>query len=255
MNSAEGRLSTGISGLDTMLQGGFLPGSSNLVAGSPGTGKTTLGLHFVAAGVAAGEKSVFVTFEYLPQQIYRDAARRGWPLKEWEDAGKLRLICTTPDVLLMETELGRTVLDEAIEELGADRLVLDSMTHFEFLGRPGPTLREDLAGLMNHLRLLDVTSVITHEIPEIMGPTVKVSEYGLEFMVDTVILLKYVELDGDLQKAINVLKFRGGDHDKSFRRLGLGANGMIIGESFKGIENIGGGSARKTIGDRGRELI
>lgn len=249
------RLSTGVKGLDDMLGGGVFEGNATLVAGAPGTGKTTLGLHFLAAGVAAGERCVFVTFEYLPQQIYRDAARRGWDLQGWEEKGLVRLVCSTPDVLLTETQPGKTLLDEVIADVGAKRLVIDSMTHFEFLGRGPDRLREDLAGLMNHLRLLDVTTIVTHEIPDIIGPAVRVSDYGLEFLVDAVILLRYVELEGELQKAINVLKFRGGGHDRHYRRLMLGDRGMAVESQFSGVENISGGSARRAMKERARELI
>lgn len=249
------RLSTGIKGLDKMLGGGLFEGNATLIAGAPGTGKTTAGLHFIAAGIAAGEKGVFVTFEYLPQQIYRDAARRGWDLKDWEDKGLVRIICTTPDVLLAETKPGQTLLDEVIRDVGAKRLVVDSMTHFEFLGHAPARLREELAGLMNHLRMLDVTTIVTHEIPDIIGPAVRVSEYGLEFLVDAVILLRYVELEGELQKAINVLKFRGSDHDRHYCKLVLTEKGMVIEPGFSGVENISGGSARRTVQQRARELI
>jgi circadian clock protein KaiC len=108
---------------------------------------------------------------------------------------------------------------------------------------------------MNHLRLLDVTTMVTHEIPDIIGPAVRVSEYGLEFLVDAVILLRYVELEGELQKALNVLKFRGGGHDRHYRKLALTERGMAIESQFAGVENISGGSARRAIRERARELI
>ncbi len=246
---------TGVAGLDQMLSGGFMRGDSNLVAGSPGCGKTTLGLHFIVAGIQDGEPGVFVTFEYLPQQIYRDAMKKGWDLRKMEEDGMLRLVCTTPDVLLAETKPGRTILDESIEEIGAKRLVIDSMTHFEFLGHKDHQLRDDLSGLMNHLRLLEVTTLVTHEIPEIIGPAVRISNYGLEFLVDAVILLRYVELEGELQKAINVVKFRGGDHDRRYRRVDLTKSGMRIEGDYKGVENISGGSARRNVEQRAKELI
>jgi circadian clock protein KaiC len=249
------RLSTGVAGLDAMVGGGLLQGNSILVAGAPGTGKTTLGLHFLAAGVAAGEKGVFVTFEYLPQQIYHDALLHGWDLQAWERQGLVRVVCTTPDVLLAETKPGRTILDDTIASVGAKRLVIDSMSHFGFLGRDSDQLRQDLAGLMNHLRILDVTTIVTHEIPEIVGPAMQISEFGLEFLVDAVILLRYVELEGELQKAINVLKFRGSDHDRHYRRLRLGAGGVTVESTFKGIENISSGTAHRSIQNRARELI
>lgn len=249
------RVPTGVTGLDSMLGGGFLAGDSSLFAGSPGTGKTTFGLHFIAAGIQRGEPGVFVTFEYLPQQIYRDAGKRGWDLKKWEEEGKLRLVCTTPDVLLAEVQQGRTILDELIKEIGAKRLVIDSMTHFEYLARANHELRNDIVGLMNHLRLLDVTTVVTHEIPEIIGTAVKISEYGLEFLVDNVVLLRYVELEGRMEKAINVLKFRGGDHDRAYRSYRHTDAGISIERPFSDVENISGGSARRTVAQRARQLI
>ncbi len=254
-DSPKGRASTGVQGLDRMLGGGFFQGDAVLVAGSPGTGKTTLGLHFTAAGVEADEPTVYVTFEYLPQQIYRDANAKGWDLKSWEEDGKVRLLCTTPDMVLAESGAKAGILEDAIRAVGAKRLVIDSMTHFEFLGMENHEMRTQLSGLMNRLRLLGVTTVITHEIAEIVGPAVRISEWGLEFLVDTVILLRYVELEGELVKACNVLKFRGGDHDRRYRRVELGATGMSIEADFAGIEDITRGSARRTVQERARGLI
>lgn len=251
------RVSTGVAGLDAMLGGGFLTGDSTLVAGSPGTGKTTLGLQFLASGVAAGQRGVFVTFEYLPQQLYRDAAKRGWDLEQWEKEGKIKIICTRPEILLATGDGGLTLLDESIKEVGASRLVLDSITHFEMeqtqAGRN--VLRDRLAGLMNHLRLLNVTSIVTHEISQIVGPAVTISNFGLEFLVDNVIVLRYVELEGELRKAVYVLKFRGGDHDRKFRVVRLTERGMIVESDFQGVENISVGSARRSLEQRVRQIV
>jgi circadian clock protein KaiC len=255
-SDSDKRLSSGVPGLDSMIGGGFLPQDSTLFAGSPGTGKTTFGLHFIAAGAQAGEPGIFVTFEYLPQQIYRDAMKRGWDLKKWEKEGLLRLVCTTPDVLLAEVGDGKTILDELIKELGAKRLVIDSMTHFQYLAKADHTLRDDIVGLMNHLRLLDVTTVITHEVPEIIGPAVRISDFGLEFLVDNVIILRYVELESRMEKAINVLKFRGGDHDRAYRSFRQTGKGIIVENPFTDVENISGGSARRSqVADRAKQLI
>jgi len=249
------RLSTGVLGLDQMLGGGWARGDANLIAGAPGTGKTTLGLHFLVAGIQAGEPGVFVTFEYLPQLIYRDALKRGWDLQQWEREGKLRVVCTTPDLLLAELAPGKSVLDDAIAEVGARRVVIDSLTAFEATGRPGDKLRDAMSGLFNHLRLKGISVVKTHEIPQIVGPAMRVSEWGLEFLADSVVLLRYVELEGTLQKAINILKFRGGDHDRRFRKYELTAKGLVLAGDFTGIENISGGAARRSFGTRARELV
>lgn len=248
------RLSTGVAGLDAMIGGGLMLGSTTLAAGSPGTGKTTLGLHFIAAGIQAGEPGVFVSFEYLPQQIYLDALDRGWPLKQWEAEGKFRLVCTQPEILLAGGDKG-TILDGIVNELGAKRLVIDSMSQFEIAGQPGTELRQRIAGLVNHLRLLKVTTLMTHEIAQIVGPTVTISNYGLEFLADTLIVMRYVELNAEMQKAVNVLKFRGGGHDHKYRVLELTDAGMVIRSDFTGVENISSGSARRDVADRVKRMV
>jgi circadian clock protein KaiC len=250
-----GRLSTGVRGLDAMLGGGWARGDANLVAGAPGTGKTTLGLHFLMAGVAAGEAGVFVTFEYLPQLIYRDARTRGWDLQALEAEGRLRVVCTTPELLLAELAPGRSILDDAVAQVGAKRVVIDSLTAFETMGTTGDVLRQRMAGLFNHMRMKGVSVLKTHEIPQIAGPAMRVSDWGVEFLADAVVLLRYVELEGTLQKAINVLKFRAGDHDRRFRRYELTGNGMAVEGEFAGVEGISAGTARRSFGTRARELV
>jgi circadian clock protein KaiC len=249
-----GRLSTGVAGLDAMLHGGLRAGDSTRVVGSPGTGKTTLGLHFIAAGVRRGEPGVFVTFEYLPQQLCEDAERHGIPLREWEESGLAKVLCTTPEVLVTPLP-GGSVLEEAVADIGARRVVIDSMAHFQHgIGDP-VRLRAEVAGILNRMRLLDVTAILTHEAPQIISPSVTLSSWGLEFLVDNVVMLRYVELEGQMEKAISVLKFRAGGHDRSYRRLVLGDAGMVVEAGFGDVENISGGAARRSLSQRAKELI
>ena len=191
----------------------------------------------------------------LPQQIQRDAKKRGWDLAAWEKEGKMRLVCTSPEVLLSPDENGRTILEDAIEAVGAKRLVIDSMAHFEFMDRDRNELRNDLVGLMNRLRLLDVTPMLIHEIPHIVTPAVRISDWGIEFMSDAVVLLRYVELEGELQKALNVLKFRGGDHDRRYRRVLLTEKGMVVESGYEDVENISSGAARRNVSERAKGLV
>ena len=254
-NGQEDRVKTGVAGLDAMLGGGLMRGDSLLVAGSPGTGKTTLALHFLAAGIAANEPGVLITFEYLPQQIYRDAERRGWPIQRWESEGKIRVICTSPELLLGSKDDSFSLLDDLLRGIGARRVVIDSMTNFELLSEPGEHLRSRTAGLINHLRLANVTPLLTHEVPQIIGPAVTISSYGLEFVVDSIVMLRYVELEGTLEKVINVLKFRGGAHDRSYRLLHLGEKGVTVEAPLSNVENITGGAARRLESDRIKRLV
>src|SRR5579859_5954411 len=93
-------VATGVSGLDELLGGGLVGGTMALVEGAPGTGKTTLGLQFIHHGVVTGgESGLVLTFEEVPQQLYRDALNFGWDLRRLVGEGKLHVICITPDVL------------------------------------------------------------------------------------------------------------------------------------------------------------
>ena len=116
-------------------------------------------------------------------------------------------------------------------------------------------MRDAMAGLFNHLRLKGVSVLTTYEIPQIIGPTMKVSDWGLEFVTDSVLLLRYVEIDGMLQKAINILKFRAGDHDRSFRRFQSTPHGLALEGTFQGVEGISGGAARRSFNSRAEQLV
>ena len=123
------RLRTGIHELDDMLRGGFLPGDAVLLAGGAGTGKTTLAIqHLVNGATQFAENGIYVTFEQLPNQIYRDSQSLGWDIRKLEDEDKFRLICTSPNILL-EDSGGENILSEPIKEIHAQRIVVDSLSH------------------------------------------------------------------------------------------------------------------------------
>src|SRR5207253_1487714 len=125
------RLKTGITEFDEMLRGGFLEGDAVMVAGAAGSGKTTLALqHLVNGATKYGQNGVYVTFEQLPDQIYRDAAGFGWDLKKLEEEGKFQLICTSPDLLVTKNG-AEDLLGDTIRELNPRRLVIDSLSHLQ----------------------------------------------------------------------------------------------------------------------------
>nr|NIV28886.1 hypothetical protein [Anaerolineae bacterium] len=216
--SDPGRTVTGVTGLDEMLHGGLMAGSATLLQGSPGTGKTTVGMQFLYEGATKrDEPGLLVSFEQFPHTLYRDALAHGWDLRELEQESKLRVVFTSPKVFVSSLQSPMSPISSAIRDMGARRAVVDSMTHLQSLTRDPVELRSQYNFLINGLRREGITSLL---LSEDSGPDFVRSDRGrLAFAVDGVILLRYVEIDSVMQRAVAVLKTRGSDHDMSIRRF------------------------------------
>ena len=147
------RVKTGIPGLDEMLHGGFLPQTANLIEGAPGTGKTTLGMQFIYYGIVAhGEPGLILTFEEFPQQYYNDAASFGWDFRQMEREGKLRVVMTSPEVTKADLEQVGGRIERLVQQIGAKRVLVDSLSHFERLSESSTHLRAIVFGFVNALK-------------------------------------------------------------------------------------------------------
>jgi len=239
------RTRTGISELDEMLGGGFMRGDSIIVVGSAGTGKTILGLQYLVNGVTKfGENGIFVSFEELPDRIYRDASNLGWDLRKIEQEDKFRLVCTSPD-LLLEAHDGEHILDEPIKQIKARRIVIDSLTHLEMYVKESE-LRKEAYRLVMYLRTKGLSSLLTWESPQVTGETTTLTGAGMSFVSDCVITLRYVEIESSMRKALAILKMRGSDHDKRLREFEITSEGINIGAPFSRYEGIMSGAPRKS---------
>src|SRR3974390_461113 len=128
------RVKTGIIGLDDMLGGGFLSQSANLVEGAPGTGKSTLGMQYIYSGIAQYDQpGLILTFEEFAQQYYDDAASFGWDFHALEAANKIRVIMTSPEVSYADLGGVDSRIHDLINEVGAQRILVDSLSHFDRL--------------------------------------------------------------------------------------------------------------------------
>lgn len=238
------RVPIGITGLDEMLHGGLIAGSMTMVQGSPGTGKTTLGMQFLYEGITRhGQAGLLVTFEHFPHTLYRDALAHGWDLRPLEQEGRLRVVFTSSKVFVSSLQSPTSPIGTAIREMGVERAVIDSATHLQALAREPAELRSQYSTLLNGLRREGITSLL---ISEESGPDFVRSDRGrLAFMVDTVILMRYVEIDSYMQRAVAVLKSRGSDHDPSIRRFTIEQGGMVVHEPFRGRQGLLSGMARR----------
>jgi circadian clock protein KaiC len=237
------RVKTDIKGLDEMLHGGFLPQTANLVEGPPGTGKSTLGMQFIYNGIMRyNEPGLIVTFEEFPQQYYRDAKGFGWDFRQLEREGKLRVIMTSPEVSRSDLESVGGTIETLAREMGARRILVDSVSHFDQLTEDTVELRAVVYGFINALKREGLTSILTRESPMLLG-----SEEGdndIAFIVDTYVLLRYVEMESAIRKALLVLKLRGSDHAKDIRQFEITSRGLEIMSRFEGQEGILSGSPR-----------
>ncbi len=241
------RVKTGIPGLDEMLGGGFLPQTANLVEGAPGTGKTTLGMQFIYHGiVACGEPGLILTFEEFPQQYYRDAASFGWDFRQMEREGRLRVVMTSPEVSKADLEQVGGRIERLTREIGARRILVDSLSHFERLSEEPARLRGIVYGFINSLKREHLTAVLTRETVALLGEAEGVDE-AFAFMVDAYVLLRYVEIESAMRKALLVLKMRGSNHDKGIRQFGITSRGVEVRAPFEGREGIMSGSPRRMV--------
>ena len=156
--ASEDRISTGVARLDHMLAGGLFRGSTVLVSGTVGTGKSTLGAHLVDAACARGERTLLVLFEESPDQVIRNMRSVGLDLGRWVEAGLLRMWAARPTAFGLETHLA--ILARLIEELAPAVVVLDgiaSLTH----GPTGPEVTSMLARQIDLLKAAGITTMAT----------------------------------------------------------------------------------------------
>ena len=242
------RVMTGVAGLDEMLYGGFLPQTANLVEGAPGTGKTTLGMQFIYNGITQfDEPGLILTFEEFPQQYYRDAASFGWDFKKLEAEGKLKVIMTSPEISRLDLENVGGMIETVANEVGARRVLIDSLSHFQKLTDDPVELRSIQYSFINALKREGLTALLTRESEAILGEAV--TDESAAFIADSYLLLRYVEIESAIHKAMLVLKLRGSDHAKDIRQFQITEQGIQVQAPFEGQEGIMSGSPHRTMAE------
>ena len=235
------RISTGNSVLDAMMAGGFFKGSSTLVAGSTGTGKTSVGLQFIVDGLRKGETCLYAGFEESKAQLLRNAKGYGWDLKQHEEKGLFVPRCVYPSEKFLEEHLAD--IREIVESKNIKRCVVDSLSSISksFSDDAFMSFTKRLNG---YLKIQGVTSIFTSATGTLIG-AIELTESHLSTIIDNVIMLRYVEIGGELKQVLNIVKVRGSAHSKDLRRYDITNRGLVIGQSLAGYEGIITGVTRK----------
>lgn len=206
-------IQTGIAGLDEILLGGVIRGNVIILEGMPGTGKTTLALEFLYRGALNfNEPGLIVTFETSPEKLKRDAAGFGWDLEALERDKKLRIVYTSPSVLIEELQTHDGVLSKEIQALGARRVVIDGLTPLRLFGERinGRPYRESLHLLIDTLIRYSVTPLLTTETVG-TNPIGETGSREEQYLGDTVITLRNQARRRSVHRSIEIAKSRGQD--------------------------------------------
>jgi circadian clock protein KaiC len=222
--STDERISSGIDTLDDMCNGGWFRDSMVLVSGPTGAGKTLTATHFLAGGIAAGERCLSFSFEESREQLHRNA--RGWGIdfSEAETGGLLRIHSAFPESAGLEDHLIR--MKNLIDEYRPQRITVDSLSALE-RGATAKAFREFVIGLSAYIKQEEIAGLFTVTTSDLSGGTT-ITDSHISTITDVVLLLRYIEGESEIRRALTVLKMRGSAHDKSVREFVISSDGIRI---------------------------
>jgi circadian clock protein KaiC len=237
--SAE-RVSTGVGRLDAMLgEGGFYQGSTVLINGTAGTGKSTLAAQFCDATCRSGQRAMYFAFEESEGQIVRNMSSVGIELQQWIDAGLLQFRCSRPSLLGLEAHL--FAIQRYVGEFDPAVVVMDPVSDLLRIGS-GADVSAMLTRQVDYLKARGVTTLFTNLVSEVgLNP----SDEQITSLVDTSILVKTLEGNGELNRVLHVAKSRGMAHSNQIREFLLTAQGIELADVYVGPQGVLTGSARQ----------
>ncbi|MBR8828801.1 MAG: circadian clock protein KaiC [Gomphosphaeria aponina SAG 52.96 = DSM 107014] len=248
--SSNTRISSGIKTLDEMCGGGFFRDSIILATGATGTGKTLLVSKFLEEGCRQGERAILFAYEESRAQLSRNAFSWGIDFEEMEKKGLLKLLCSYPESAGLEDHL--QMIKSEITSFKPARIAIDSLSAMA-RGVTNNAFRQFVIGVTGYAKQEEITGFFTNTTDQFMGAH-SITESHISTITDTIIMLQYVEIRGEMSRAVNVFKMRGSWHDKGIREYSISASGPEIKDSFRNYERIISGSPTKITIDEKSEL-
>lgn len=227
-------LASGVPSVDQMLHGGIERGTITAISGPSGVGKTTLGLQFMKEAAGRGEGSIVYTFEEEVETVMNRAEAINIPTRKMVEQDILSLVKVHP-LQLTPDEFAHRVVRE-VKERGAQIVMIDSVAGFR-LSLHGGDLVRHLHALCKYLQSIGVTVLIVIETASIVGDF-KATDSNLSYLADNIVFLRYLEIDGQLRKAIGVLKKRMSDFEKVLRQYEITQFGLKVGDPLTNLRGI-----------------
>ncbi|MBD2329493.1 circadian clock protein KaiC [Alkalinema sp. FACHB-956] len=248
--SSNARVSSGVKTLDEMCGGGFFKDSIILATGATGTGKTLLVSKFLQEGCMQGERAILFAYEESRAQLSRNAYSWGIDFEDLEQQGLLKIICAYPESAGLEDHL--QIIKSEIAEFKPTRIAIDSLSALA-RGVSNNAFRQFVIGVTGFAKQEEITGFFTNTTDQFMGSH-SITDSHISTITDTIIMLQYVEIRGEMSRALNVFKMRGSWHDKGIREYTISAQGPEIKDSFRNFERIISGSPSRIAIDEKAEL-
>lgn len=242
------RITTGVPRLDTMLGGGIYQGSSVLISGTAGSGKSSLSAHMAAAACARGERCLYLAFEESPLQIQRNMASIGLDLGKWVDNGQLRFEASRPYFYGLEMHLAK--MHKMIQDFRPSMVIVDPISNFV----DSSTRLEAnamLVRLVDYLKASQITGVFVSLTSG--GGMGEATEQEVSSLIDSWILVRDIESAGERNRGIYILKSRGTAHSNQIREFLITSKGIDIQDVYVGPEGVLTGSMRMAQEEKERE--
>jgi RecA-superfamily ATPases implicated in signal transduction len=233
-------VSSGVVGLDSLLNGGIERGTVTVLSGSTGVGKTTTGTSFAVESATRGERAAVYLFEESTGTFRHRCSGIGMPVDERAADGTLAIEAVEP-VTISPDEFAHAVREE-VETHGTQFVMIDGISGYRLSMRSDDDdIVTELHSLCRYLKNMGVTTVLLDDVSNITGNT-EVTSHQISYLADNVIMLRYLEVDSELKKAVGVLKKRASDFERSLRSFEITADGIQIGEKLTGLRGILSGS-------------
>jgi circadian clock protein KaiC len=248
--SSNVRVSSGVPRLDEMCGGGFFKDSIILATGATGTGKTLLVSKFVENACANRERAILFAYEESRAQLLRNATSWGIDFEQMERDGLLKIICAYPESTGLEDHL--QIIKTEIGQFKPSRMAIDSLSALA-RGVSHNAFRQFVIGVTGYAKQEEIAGFFTNTSEEFMGSH-SITDSHISTITDTILLLQYVEIRGEMARALNVFKMRGSWHDKGIREFMITGNGPEIKDSFSNFERIISGVPHRINTDERSEL-